>query len=102
MSFYLASDVHLRMDHPDRGRRFSSWVSGLVETDSVLIAGDLCDFWMAAGSSESELMNCDGAASPCRFPRPRRIAPHHGRKPRPLALQLLRAGAGSEHRYRAL
>jgi UDP-2,3-diacylglucosamine hydrolase len=60
VSFYLASDVHLRMDHPDRGRRFSSWVSGLVETDSVLIAGDLCDFWMGARSSESELMNCAG------------------------------------------
>jgi UDP-2,3-diacylglucosamine hydrolase len=48
------------MDRPDRGRRFSSWVSGLSEADSVLIAGDLCDFWMAARSSESELMNCDG------------------------------------------
>ena len=60
MSFYLASDVHLRMDCPDRGRRLSSWVSGLSDADSVLIAGDLCDFWMGARSSESELMNCDG------------------------------------------
>jgi UDP-2,3-diacylglucosamine hydrolase len=60
VSFYLASDVHLRMDHPDRGRRFSNWVSGLGHADSLLIAGDLCDFWMGARSSESELMKCDG------------------------------------------
>jgi UDP-2,3-diacylglucosamine hydrolase len=67
VSFYLASDVHLRMDRPDRGRRFSSWVSGLSETDSVLIAGDLCDFWMAARSSESELMNCDALRALAEF-----------------------------------
>jgi UDP-2,3-diacylglucosamine hydrolase len=60
LSFYLASDVHLRMDHPDRGKRFSSWVRGLGKTESLLIAGDLCDFWMGARSSESELMNCEG------------------------------------------
>jgi UDP-2,3-diacylglucosamine hydrolase len=45
---YFASDVHLRDDHPERDRRFRSWLGGLTADDSLTIAGDLCDFWMGA------------------------------------------------------
>jgi UDP-2,3-diacylglucosamine hydrolase len=45
---YFASDVHLRLDRPDRGQRFASWVSGLPLDDTLVIAGDLCDFWFAS------------------------------------------------------
>jgi UDP-2,3-diacylglucosamine hydrolase len=60
VSFFLASDVHLRLDRPERGRRFRRWVQQLVGKDALLIAGDLCDFWMAARLPESELMQCEG------------------------------------------
>jgi len=60
VTFYLASDVHLRLDRPDRGQRFARWVNELDGGDTLLIAGDLCDFWMAARLRESELMQCDG------------------------------------------
>jgi UDP-2,3-diacylglucosamine hydrolase len=48
------------MDHPERGRRFSRWVRRMEEGDSLLIVGDLCDFWMAARLGEAELMECAG------------------------------------------
>jgi UDP-2,3-diacylglucosamine hydrolase len=57
---YLASDVHLRLDRPERGRRFARWVKQLDGGDTLLIVGDLCDFWMAARLRESELLQCEG------------------------------------------
>jgi UDP-2,3-diacylglucosamine hydrolase len=45
---YFASDVHLRNDRPDRDRRFLAWLGRLTRNDSLVIAGDLCDFWMGA------------------------------------------------------
>lgn len=60
MTLYIASDVHLRLDHPERGRRFSRWVRGLEDGSSLLILGDLCDFWMGTRSSEAEMSACEG------------------------------------------
>ncbi len=48
MPYFFASDVHLRNDRPDRDRRFSAWLGQLSREDSLVIAGDLCDFWMGA------------------------------------------------------
>jgi UDP-2,3-diacylglucosamine hydrolase len=48
LPYYFASDVHLRSDRPDRDRRFAAWLDRLTPVDSLLIAGDLCDFWMGA------------------------------------------------------
>jgi UDP-2,3-diacylglucosamine hydrolase len=55
VAYYFASDVHLRDDHPERDDRFRSWVGGLVPTDSLVIVGDLCDFWMGARVAERRL-----------------------------------------------
>jgi UDP-2,3-diacylglucosamine hydrolase len=55
VAHYFASDVHLRDDHPERDDRFRSWVGGLEPTDSLVIVGDLCDFWMAAREPERRL-----------------------------------------------
>jgi UDP-2,3-diacylglucosamine hydrolase len=52
---YFASDVHLRADHPERDRRFRSWLGGLTTADALVIVGDLCDFWMGARESERRL-----------------------------------------------
>ena len=56
MAHYFASDVHLRSDRPDRDRRFSDWLGRLTAEDALLIAGDLCDFWMASRQRASDLM----------------------------------------------
>jgi UDP-2,3-diacylglucosamine hydrolase len=46
---YFASDVHLRLDRPERGRRFARFVGGLEPgSDTLTIVGDLCDFWFVA------------------------------------------------------
>jgi UDP-2,3-diacylglucosamine hydrolase len=55
VAHYFASDVHLRDDHPERDERFRSWLGGLGPSDSLLIAGDLCDFWMASRPAEDRL-----------------------------------------------
>jgi UDP-2,3-diacylglucosamine hydrolase len=55
VAHYFASDVHLRFDRPDRDRRFSAWLSRLTPEDALLIAGDLCDFWMATRERSSDL-----------------------------------------------
>ena len=46
LAAYFASDVHLRLDRPERGRRFARFVGGLEPgVDTLTIVGDLCDFW---------------------------------------------------------
>ncbi len=67
MACYLASDVHLRMDRPERGRRFARWVRQLEDDASLLIAGDLCDFWMVARQREADLMHSEGLAALVEF-----------------------------------
>jgi UDP-2,3-diacylglucosamine hydrolase len=47
-STYFASDVHLRAGHPERDERFGRFVRGLSTDDSLVIVGDLCDFWFAS------------------------------------------------------
>ncbi len=63
MACYLASDVHLRMDRPQRAVRFARWVRQLEDEASLLIAGDLCDFWMVARQREQELLESEGLAA---------------------------------------
>jgi UDP-2,3-diacylglucosamine hydrolase len=48
VAHYFASDVHLRDDHPERDDRFRSWLGTLEPSDTLVIVGDLCDFWMGA------------------------------------------------------
>jgi UDP-2,3-diacylglucosamine hydrolase len=67
VTLYIASDVHLRLDRPERGRRFAGWVQRLDEDASVLILGDLCDFWMGTRCSEAEMMGCDGLRALAEF-----------------------------------
>jgi UDP-2,3-diacylglucosamine hydrolase len=58
---YFASDVHLRLDCPDRARRFARFVSVLGPRDDTLtIIGDLCDFWFEARQCEADPLGCAG------------------------------------------
>ncbi len=69
MAQYLASDVHLRADHPERDRRFRAWLGRLTPADDLIIVGDLCDFWMGARSSESQLAAYPSLADLAEFRR---------------------------------
>ena len=60
MPAYFASDVHLRLDRPDRGHRFSRFVDALRPEDPLTIVGDLCDFWFAARQRRADPLACSG------------------------------------------
>jgi UDP-2,3-diacylglucosamine hydrolase len=64
---YLASDVHLRLDYPERGRRLARWVDTLGADDSLILAGDLCDFWYATRERRADPMACAGLRSLAAF-----------------------------------
>jgi UDP-2,3-diacylglucosamine hydrolase len=51
------------MDRPQRAVRFARWVRQLEDKASLLIAGDLCDFWMVARQREQELLDSEGLAA---------------------------------------
>ncbi len=63
MACYLASDVHLRPDRPARARRFARWVRQIEDGARLLVAGDLCDFWMVTRQQETDWMRSDGLAA---------------------------------------
>ena len=60
MPDYFASDVHLRLDRPDRGHRFARFVGGLRPEDPLTIVGDLCDFWYTSRQRRADPMSCAG------------------------------------------
>ena len=68
MAAYFASDVHLRLDCPERGRRFARFVGGLEpEVDTLTIVGDLCDFWFGARQRSADPMECEGLRALAEF-----------------------------------
>jgi UDP-2,3-diacylglucosamine hydrolase len=69
VAHFFASDVHLRFDQPDRDKRFCAWVCRLTPDDSLVIGGDLCDFWMGARLRESELLHCESLRALAAFRR---------------------------------
>jgi UDP-2,3-diacylglucosamine hydrolase len=48
---YVTSDVHLHVDSSARAARFHSWIEwAAVQASTILINGDLFDFWFEYGS----------------------------------------------------
>jgi len=65
---YFASDVHLRLDRPARGRRFARFVGALgPKVDTLTIVGDLCDFWFGARQRGADPMECEGLRALAEF-----------------------------------
>jgi UDP-2,3-diacylglucosamine hydrolase len=64
---FFASDVHLRLDRPERARRFARWVGTLAGTDTLWIVGDLCDFWAAARHRDVRSAPCCGLRALAEF-----------------------------------
>lgn len=60
MAAYFASDIHLRVDAPERSARFARWVRSLTPDDSLTIVGDLCDFWFATRQIHLGMDRCEG------------------------------------------
>ncbi|MHC5538543.1 UDP-2,3-diacylglucosamine diphosphatase [Singulisphaera rosea] len=69
MPAYFASDVHLRLDRPERGRRFARWVDRLGPQDSLTIVGDLCDFWLVSRQLSNAAAECPGLIAAAEFRR---------------------------------
>ncbi len=68
MAAYFASDVHLRLDCPMRGRRFARFVGALEpKVDTLTIVGDLCDFWFGARQRTADPMGCEGLRALAEF-----------------------------------
>ncbi len=63
MPDYFLSDVHLRLDRPDRGRRLARLVDSLAGEDRVTIVGDLCDFWFASREDRGQAERCPGLSA---------------------------------------
>jgi len=64
---YFLSDVHLRLDRPERSARLARLVDRLGPGDRLTIVGDLCDFWFAARQYKANPMGCAGLRSLARF-----------------------------------
>jgi UDP-2,3-diacylglucosamine hydrolase len=64
---FFLSDVHLRLDEPDRGRRLADLVDRFKAGDRLTIVGDLCDFWYGARQIDSDPMTCAGLRSLASF-----------------------------------
>jgi UDP-2,3-diacylglucosamine hydrolase len=64
---YFTSDVHLRLDRPERGRRFARWVGRLDPADALFIVGDLCDFWFASRQRRGDPLGCPGLRAVTEF-----------------------------------
>lgn len=63
MADVFLSDVHLRLDRLDRGRRLAQVVDGLTENDRLTIVGDLCDFWFGSRQRQRDPRECEGLRS---------------------------------------
>jgi UDP-2,3-diacylglucosamine hydrolase len=63
VAFHFASDVHLRLDRPDRGKRFARWVDSLEAGDTIIVVGDLCDFWFASRQFRGDPRRSEGLAA---------------------------------------
>jgi UDP-2,3-diacylglucosamine hydrolase len=64
---YFVSDVHLRIDRPDRGCRFARLVESFAPEDTVVIVGDLCDFWFASRQRDADPLTCPGLRALAAF-----------------------------------
>ncbi len=67
MADYFLSDVHLRLDRPDRGERLASVVDRLGPEDRLIVVGDLCDFWYASRQTRNDPRRCAGLRSLLAF-----------------------------------
>ena len=67
MALYFLSDVHLRLDHPERSRRLRAFADRLGDGDRLIIVGDLADFWYASRQKHQPNSMCEGLQSLIRF-----------------------------------
>lgn len=67
MSDYFISDIHLRADRPERARCLRRFLGRLNPNDRLVIAGDLCDFWMGSRLSADQLAQDEGVQALIAF-----------------------------------
>jgi UDP-2,3-diacylglucosamine hydrolase len=67
VAVYFASDMHLRLDRPERARRLARFVDGLSPDDALYLLGDVCDFWFASRQARRGVAACPGLSSLAAF-----------------------------------
>ncbi len=60
MADLFLSDVHLRLDRPDRSQRLKRVVDRFTPSDTLYVVGDLCDFWFASRQRKDDPQTCAG------------------------------------------
>jgi UDP-2,3-diacylglucosamine hydrolase len=63
VAVYFASDMHLRLDRPERGLRLARWVESLRPDDELYLIGDVCDFWFASRQRQAGVAACPGLSA---------------------------------------
>jgi UDP-2,3-diacylglucosamine hydrolase len=67
VALIFLSDVHLRLDRPERGQRLARLLNTLGEGDRVVVVGDLCDFWLASRQVRGNVRSCPGLSALAAF-----------------------------------
>ena len=67
MADYFLSDVHLRLDRPERSERLARLVETFGPADSLTVVGDLCDFWFASRQRRGDPLRCQGLRALAAF-----------------------------------
>lgn len=67
MAYYFISDVHLRLDATAEARRFGAFVDSLQAADTLVVGGDLCDFWFSSREQSATPDQCQGLSALRRF-----------------------------------
>lgn len=67
MPHYFASDVHLRLDKPDRSERFARFVNALDGEDALFVVGDLYDFWFVSRQQRIWEGPCEAESALIKF-----------------------------------
>ena len=67
MALIFLSDVHLRLDRPERGERLARLLERLGSGDRVIVVGDLCDFWFASRQASGDALSCPGLRALASF-----------------------------------
>ncbi len=60
MADIFLSDVHLRLDRPERAARLARVVANFGAGDRIVVVGDLCDFWFASRQVHEAPGRCEG------------------------------------------
>lgn len=67
MAHYIVSDIHLHEHAPGASAKLAKFVDSLSSSDTLIIGGDLCDFWYSTRQRDGGIEQCVGLTALRRF-----------------------------------